>query len=636
MHLIQHVFALVAAAWLVWLPGWWLVSRFDLRGPESSVPPLSTQFLAGLSTWVAALFALAASGLFTASAFLAVAAACHVLAAIEARRVQAASRDFRWGSLKDGLRAIALPGTASLVVLIPVFGLTLTPSVSWDASVYHLTLPKLYLEHGGFFPVEMNVYSHWPQGLELLFGAAMALHGFVLAKALHFGCGLLVITTLVRLCPGRSGWLAAALFVLNDVVLFEMRVAYIDLAYAFALLVGTAYAAESTPVDDDALRRRNFLVGVAAGLLISLKVTGLVSAAILALTLLPSGWREWAKSGPTGAMCSAAAFAAPCAVLGAPWWIKTWIFTGNPVYPWFWNLFGGPDWSLALHEQFATWQRSIGMGREWDDYLLLPWRVIVEGGQGYGRFDGEISLLWLAGVPLAIIAAGRSMAHHRRWRLFGFVALLHAIFWASSSQQMRFLIPVLALIAAPAASVVGVAAARFIDGSDARRTLLTLTSTVLFLAVATTQHGKVIGSGLQVVPVMLHPTISPQPNVPEIFQAVAQLPEDARLLFLNTNQGFFSARPFIADSFFEASQINDWLRTTTSPSEVFERLHQRSITHILYRHSGGGGLPYPQPLFDLLNHPRQAERIGFDGHYLLIALRDPRSTQPASSTDISP
>ncbi|MEM7518863.1 MAG: hypothetical protein AAF368_18315, partial [Planctomycetota bacterium] len=91
---------------------------------------------------------------------------------------------------------------------------------------------------------------------------------------------------------------------------------------------------------------------------------------------------------------------------------------------------------------------------------------------------------------------------------------------------------------------------------------------------------------------------------------------------------FFCPRPFIADSFFEASQINDWLRTAASPSEVMERLRERSITHILYFHSEEGGLPYPQPLFDLLNNPRQVERVSFDGRYLLLALSDPGSIRP--------
>ena len=42
-----------------------------------------------------------------------------------------------------------------------------------------------------------------------------------------------------------------------------------------------------------------------------------------------------------------------------------------------------------------------------------------------------------------------------------------------------------------------------------------------------------------------------------VFRAIdADVPADGRLLFINTNHGFFCHRDFIADSFFEASQIN--------------------------------------------------------------------------------
>ncbi|MEM1179316.1 MAG: phospholipid carrier-dependent glycosyltransferase [Acidobacteriota bacterium] len=630
MYFFEHLSGLIIAAWMVWLPGWWLDSRFELTsalGSRSQTPPVLTRFCAGLALWVAALFGLAAAQLFNALAFGGVALLWHALAFWERRRrgIGPPTPRPRWGS---DLRSSFFSTAAALLVLGPVFALALTPTVSWDADVYHLTLPKLYLEHGGFLPIEMNVYSHWPQGLELLFGVAMAWHGYVLAKVLHFGCGLLVLLALIRLSPGRSGWLAAALFLLNDVVLFEMRVAYIDLAYAFALLLGASFAADATRGASGTAEDRRSLVltGTAAGLLMGLKVTGLVSAAILALLLAPHWWRSLSRSGWRMTTKSVAAFALPCCLLGAPWWIKTWILTGNPIYPWMWKLFGGPDWSPQLAEQFGRWQQGIGMGRGWDDFLLLPWRVIVEGGRGYDRFDGEISLFWLAAVPLALAGLRSTVTGHRRWRLFGLTALLHSIFWALSSQQMRFLIPVLALFAVPAAAAAHAATRRFFEASPSRRRLAWVGGTVVFLAVAVTQHTKVLSGGAQVMPRFLHPTERPQTRIPEIMAAVDQLPADARLLFLNTNQGFFCPRPYLADSFFEASQITEWLRPATSPAAVAELLRGRSITHILYRHSEQGGLPYPQPLFDLLNDPRAAERIAFDGQFLVLALRtDPSS-----------
>lgn len=633
MHLLQHSLGFLVAAWFAWLPGWWLGRRFALTDPsDSGTPPMLVHFTAGLALWVAGLFALATLGLYRPAPILGLAGLWHLLAFVEARRggIQIRSLVAGWGSLRPSGSSL-LFGATALVVLGPVFALALTPTVSWDSSTYHLTLPKLYLEAGGFHLVEMNVYSHWPQGLELLFGAAMALQTHILAKLLHFGCGLLVLAALVRVVPGRSGWLAAALFLLNDVVLFEMRVAYVDLAYAFALLAGVVFAA-NTALDSEVRSEPNrhhdpknlrgfLLTGMAAGLLISIKVTGLVSAFVLALLLVPKWLRGLREHGAKAALRPALAFAVPCCALGAPWWVKTWILTGNPVYPWMWSLFGGPDWSASLGEQFARWQQGIGMGRAWDDYLLLPWRVIVNGGQGYSRFDGELGLFWLLALPLALWGLRASVDGHARWRFFVAAAALHMLFWAASSQQTRFLIPVLPLLAAPAAAVLRSWFAGLSFSNPPRRRLLVGVATGLFLASALTSHPQVLSGGVRLLPVFLHPSTAPRAPVPKLFEDVERLPRDARLLMLNTNQGFYCPRPYLADSFFEASQINDWLRAATTPGEVLTLLKERSITHILYLHSEGGGLPYPQPLFDLLNDPATAERVGFDGQYLLFALR---------------
>jgi len=61
-----------------------------------------------------------------------------------------------------------------------------------------------------------------------------------------------------------------------------------------------------------------------------------------------------------------------------------------------------------------------------------------------------------------------------------------------------------------------------------------------------------------------------------------ELPMNTRLLFLNTNYGFYSEREYIADSFFEASQIVDWL-ACASAGEIQARLRNKGITHISIR-----------------------------------------------------
>jgi hypothetical protein len=63
------------------------------------------------------------------------------------------------------------------------------------------------------------------------------------------------------------------------------------------------------------------------------------------------------------------------------------------------------EWSDVINEDFLRWQRSIGMGRPFMDYLLLPVRVILQGGHDYRHFGASISKSWIFFVPLAAISA---------------------------------------------------------------------------------------------------------------------------------------------------------------------------------------------------------------------------------------
>src|SRR5262249_324113 len=97
--------------------------------------------------------------------------------------------------------------------------------------------------------------------------------------------------------------------------------------------------------------------------------------------------------------------ALPAFALVLPWYIRSFVYTGNPLYPLLYRVFGGPDWSLVLDRQFMSWQQSIGMGRTAIDYLLLPLRVVLDGGSGYTHFDGRLNPFWIVLIPLSLAAA---------------------------------------------------------------------------------------------------------------------------------------------------------------------------------------------------------------------------------------
>lgn len=520
-----------------------------------------------------------------------------------------------------------------LFVLVPLAALALAPAISWDASTYHLTVPRLYLEHGGFRPVELNVYSNWPLGTEMLYAMGLLLQDHVLPKLMHFAFGLGILFGVfvgLRDTGGEvaetsdqilGGALAMVLVLANGVVAFEIRIAYVDLAIGFYLLTAFLFLRRwrRAPQDLGPL----VLAGVSCGLMAGSKLNGFVGIFALSWLLLPAAMELRQQQGWKTVGRAAMAFGGPIILLWAPWLVKSVAYTGNPVYPILYDVFGGPDWSPELAAQLSQWQRSIGMGREPLDLLLLPWRIIVHGGPGYDRFAGQLGLVWLLVLPLALWRAWRS-AEVRQPLL---AATTFFVCWAFTSQQLRLLIPALPLLAMAGAHAVIETLNLWRPAAQRRvwRPLILAAAWVTLLAT----HGWPLGEGpLESGWKAAHRLLTtPSAAIaasaePSIFRQINRLPDEARLLFLNTNQGYFCRREYLADSFFEASQITHWLAPIEGPAQVRDALRRRSISHVLLdRHPRP--VTYPPALLAMLQDPSLAQPVAQarKGRFLVFALQ---------------
>lgn len=602
----SHLAALGLLAAAFWLPGHAL-ERALLRDADLGPLRAPARIALGVAAWMLWAFALASLSQLNAAGVAAGAGLGAAAAALAHWRLPR-RRGPEW-------KADAAFAGALLLFTAPL--LPLDASVSWDASAYHLTLPKLYLAASGFRPVAMNVYAHWPLGTELLFGVAMLVRDHVAAKGVHFGLGLATLYATYAGCRAfhrpESGWLAAALVLANPIVLFEMGVAYVDLATAFFFTCGVLFAARAADTPDRAAPF--WLAGVCGAAAAATKLTGIAAAGVIAAVALPAVIGRARRGDRAPLRRLALGTGIPLAALWLPWLVRSALDTGNPVYPFLWSWLGGPDWSAALGEQFAAWQRSIGMGRSPLDTALLPVRVILTGGGGYDRFHGDIGDFWIALLPLSLLGLRRPIVR----RCLGGSALFFLI-WAAGSQQMRFLIPVLPLWAiAAAVTLVGLAERLPAPARRAAPAALALGAAALVLAVGSRPYA----GGLARLARLASGAAIEAPRVEPVDRFIdSELPADARLLLLDTNQGFFVEREYLADSFFEASQILDWLRPFESVEAVHRALVARGITHVMTA-PPRWGIRWPAPLRALLRDPAHALRRyrSPDGRFELFELQ---------------
>ncbi len=616
LRLIEYGAALSCVALAVWLPGRAIVAAGWIKTPMG----LSrlTQLVVGISLWTAAIFTLAALNTWNDAALK------SLLLAAVGSWIWVRPRTPR-PAVTVAPRGITDPARRTLdgvlvVSVVALFLHALSPSVSWDASAYHLTIPRLYNEAGGFRAIPMNVYSNWPLGTELLFSAAMLGKDYVLAKLVHFGFGVLTLLAIALACrPSATGTgaIGSALWLASPVVLFEFPIAYIDLAEGFMLTAAVLFMlrAKTRPSETESAL---FLSALCCAWVIGCKISGIAAAGAVGMLYLP----ELVRSIRTGVAREkfvqfGRSFAVPIVLLSSPWLIKAAWYTGNPFYPFWFDSFGGPDWSVPLGAQFDNWQQGLGMGRGFLDYLLLPVRVLFYTGDAAAAFGDEVGRHWLGIVPFSIAFGMRNPAVRGCLAVSG----IYFVFWSLSAQNARFLIPILPLLAIAGALTITTTLARFTASTRQRSirnaVLVACSASIVWVHLDSWTTGAKLAVLYQMRMSELEQTV-----VDPVYGFIdRELPKDARLLMLNTNQAFFCRREFIADSFFEASQITAWLGSGSTSAEVLRRLRLRGISHVLRFDQAWGGLEYPASLHQLLNDPNAVQQLYREGQFEVFALR---------------
>ena len=571
LALADHVFALGLLAGLLWLSaslGLRLV-RILGAGLELSLENLLFSVALGLGGLAYLVLGFGFVGLLHpwALALLLVVLAIGVRAELAELAAELPSLAAAWLAQCRQLarEPISRPILVLLEVEVVVLVLrTLAPPTGYDALIYHLTGPREFLRLGRLAPLPDLSQANFPFTTEMLYLLGLAFGSDELPSLLH--ASLAVLTTVATFSFGRRffsprvGWLAAAVFSSAPAVTFYAAQANVDFGWAyFDFLAVYAFAIWT----QGARTRWLVMAGLAAGLSLGSKYLGILTFAALGLGILVGAVRA-GRPRPAELALLLARFAAPAALIAAPWYLKNWQWLGSPVWP-----FLAPD---ALGEDLPYLVRNMNGGREPLDYLLLPLRLYLGGSV---EFPEAIPPILFMVVPFYAL-----VPKHRLVNCLLALAALHCAVWSQGIQALRYLFPVFPALSLAVAYVLD-HAMRFAQvgrfGQLAARALLALG--LLFgasMSMAWIGRELPFGQllGLESRQAYLNRNLND-------YGAIRYLNEHgdevSRVLMLGDSRRFYVASPVVVDS------KMDMFRTlaVSEPTDAVIQLREAGISHVL-------------------------------------------------------
>jgi len=446
---VAHYLPLIAFAAMSWAVGRRLTRRLSYRN-EFEAAVLSTAL--GWGVLGLSFFLLATAGLFSTPWILLLLGGSQL--ASYRSWVEAPVAVQRWWASKAARRR-TLIAVALLVVFLPLLALPLYPPIAFDSLMYHLPMARSIVEQQGidFFP-DLR-YPVFPALQETLFAAGLLLTNDITPALTHFagflGVALLIYCWGDWLSSRRTGLLAALLWIGTLSAVLNGSSPYVDCTLTL-FLTAAIFCLHRY------FRRREIgwllvsaaFTGFAAGTKYhALFFLGVLALAMLAVTLRHRRYRHLIGYGVV------------LTLVTLPWYLFIYLESGNPVHPFYPQIFGRDDWSYQLRRarrmtepatEEAPVRSSVTLARilaeQMGDRLVLtpvkslrlPIDVFLHPRKFRGRALSPFYLYALLGLAAMTFRFRRA-----RWALL--LVGLYFTFLSVTQIDLRYVLPILPLIA---------------------------------------------------------------------------------------------------------------------------------------------------------------------------------------------
>lgn len=337
-----------------------------------------------------------------------------------------AVKDIRLDSSFSKIMAVLLG-----IVFISQLMIALAPAIQYDSLNYHLTLPKAYLLQEKITDIPWLVMSGMPQISEMIYLVLMSLGGessvLVFNWVIGAFIGLGLLSFMGNLINANAALVTVASLYAGYTFSSALSWGYVDLMAAF---FGLSVFLSWVGFFDSRAFKFIFLTGVFCGLAFGCKYPAGVIFLALLLSLLFFVFRKRINQ----PIKSLIYLCLGAALFASPWLLKNFLFTGNPVYPFFFESGSMSQIRLDVYQGLAPYGTLL-------DLFLLPIQATILGVDGTHGYSVSIGPFLLGlGVLSFINWSSKTESHKTIISLAGLISLFGMVIWAVGNQFSGYLI----------------------------------------------------------------------------------------------------------------------------------------------------------------------------------------------------
>lgn len=481
------------------------------------------------------------------------------------------------GHIALGVAGSLVLGLVAAVLLVQA----VAPPTDWDSLMYHLHIPRQFLDAGRILVPEDNLHVAFVGLVHMLYVPALALQSPAAAA---------VLSVLFALLLGLATFSLAARFLNDETASFSLSILWattsillvaitprVDIALALYLLL--AHYALLIALSDTGRTAHLYLAAVLLGFAVGIKYHALAYA--LALAPLIAWVAQRRGNTLTGSLRPLALFGLLLSAAAAPWLIKNGLLLKAPLYPffsetllepWLASLYGSSTVPSTVDPEIFRALAEARFRFNLVDLFTAPGRLTVEQEGRYYHMNFLFLLL-----PLWVL-----YLRNRRlnWLLIPPATYLLLIVAPFPLTNLRYLIPAVAPLTVVTAYVIVQLSHRLLSAGAARLLVISLAALALYPS-ARAMHfwlgkSKVLGhfAGVTSEREYLDTGYS---YYSQLTEAVNQrVPGDAKVLLLFEARGYYFEPAVIQDN-----MLTNWPLLAPKAIGSEDCLSSTGITHIL-------------------------------------------------------